>query len=172
MEKSTTMLMFFSLAAAGCQTAMAAPPPVTPPAPSTSHASMNEHHGRDVGPVYRLDFTVVSDSDSVPAHKLSMNLEEHSNGEVRSGMNVPLAPSNARQDVGFLLKASYMMTGDDLMLVTDTELSAADDASRIRKLVTRSEALVAPGKPTMVALVEDAKTKTKFELDVTATKLR
>lgn len=172
MEKSTTMLMFFSLAAAGCQTAMAAPPPAAPPPLAGPSHARTEHHGREVGPVYRLDFTVVSEADTVPADKLTLNLEEHSIGEVRAGSNVPLSPSNARQDIGFLLKASYMMSGDALMLETDTELSALDDASRVKKLVTRSEALVVPGKPTIVASVEDARTKKKFELDVTATKLR
>jgi hypothetical protein len=139
--------------------------PTVQPSPANGESSA-------VRPVYRLDFAVTSSDarDVSPDGIFTMNLEENDVGEIHSGTNIAL--SNARMDVGLLLKASYKTTGDDLLLQSSTELSGTDEPGTIRKLTAHGDALVVPGKPTLVTSIADSAGHKRYELTVTATKLR
>jgi len=126
--------------------------------------------------VYRLDFVFTASDGNSPAKStaFTLNLEENEKGDTLIGRNVPLTATpnvvSPRQDVGLKVRARYSMRGDDLLLAVETELSAVDGASDIRKLVTRGDALAHPGKSTLVASLDDD--HKRYELDVTPTLLR
>jgi hypothetical protein len=107
-----------------------------------------------------------------------MNLEENRRGQIATGSNVPLMPSGgSRVDVGMKVKAMFYSVGDDILIESDAELSSAESGapgqpSTIHKVSATGEALVSPGKPTLVASAEDPQGHSHYQLIVTATKLR
>lgn len=107
-----------------------------------------------------------------------MNLEERHHGEIATGTNVALSPTGgSRIDVGMKVKAEYDIVGDDILLESTAELSSAESGqpgqpSTIHKVVTNGEALVTPGRPTLVASADDPQGHSSYRLMVTATKLR
>lgn len=124
--------------------------------------------------VYRLDYTVTEVIAGKPAQTSSYTLvlEEHDLGKLELGKNLALYPSNARVDVGLRIDAHYTTIGDDVLLQTGVEVSAAESPSTIRKLLARGDALVSPGKPALVSSLDDPATHTRYEVTVTTTKLR
>ncbi|MEO8876754.1 MAG: hypothetical protein ABI461_14270 [Polyangiaceae bacterium] len=174
-DKMFFVSLVMPLFGAGCGAAPAA----AQPAPMLSHAdAKRDHRGPDVGHVYRLDFVVASNNPTSAtggpgAGAFTMTLEEGHPGEIRSGSNVALAPNGtSRIDVGMMLKASYFMAGEDLLLDSSAELSSADEPGTIHRLVAKSNALVSPGKPALIASAEDQQGHTRYQLTVTATKMR
>jgi hypothetical protein len=185
-----------SLGAFGCASASTVAPPVAPPngpppaaalfrpvaaalakeKPAAAPAAVAKPGPRHEGtrPVYRLDF-VLQDADSGPSTTggtYTMNLEEDRPGELSIGSNVPLSPSNARQDVGLHIRASYIGVGDDLLLRSSFELSSTEDKGAIRKMTAQGDAVIAPGKRALVAGLDDPRGKQRYRLFATATKLR
>lgn len=140
--------------------------------------------------MYRLDFTLtMTDPGSAPtSSEYMVSLEEHSPGEIRLGRNVALAapnrapaasggppgppPATMRQDVGFLLRCSFVVVGDALTLHTDAEMSSMDEVAGINKVILKGDALVNPGKATLVSSSEDPITHRRYQLMVSATRLR
>jgi hypothetical protein len=62
--------------------------------------------------------------------------------------------------------------GEDLLVDDDVEISTIKDAQTFRKLAAKGNALVQPGKPALVASVEDPVSHKQVQVTVTATKLR
>jgi hypothetical protein len=126
--------------------------------------------------VYRLDFVVTEDDagKSATSASYTLNLRERSTGEIKMGANVALAGSSTgqRADIGLLLRASYTSVGDDLLVDDEVELTAAKDAQSFRKVSAKGNALIAQGKPALVASVEDPITHKHYQVTATATKLR
>lgn len=155
----TTASLALSAAVLGCA-------PTTAPTPAVAHAP-SAHH------VYRLDFVVTSGDPgkaSAPS-KYTVNVEEDRHAEIHVGANVPLGAGNVRQDVGLRLHCQLSAVGDDLLLHNDTELSTADDLPAIHKITARGDAIVSPGKPALVASLEEPLSHRRYEVTVTATKL-
>jgi hypothetical protein len=128
--------------------------------------------------VYRLDF-VVSENEAGKAATSSsytLNLVEHTAGQIKMGTNVALpggSPgSTMRVDVGLFLRARFSSVGDDLLVESDVEISAAKDAQNIRKLSAKGNAQVIPGKPALLASVEEPMSHKRYQITVAATKLR
>jgi hypothetical protein len=121
-----------------------------------------------------LDMSIVAPNNGT----FTMNLEERHRGEIMTGSNVALSPSGgARVDVGMKVKAEYDTIGDDILLESSAELSAAESGqpgqpSTIHKVSASGEALVTPGRPTLVASADDPQGHSSYRLMVTATKLR
>jgi len=151
-------------AASGC---------MSPKPPVAAAAKPDDHRSAEQRRVYRLDFVVASiDPGKAPVTSThTLNLEEFSNGEIRMGSNIPISPQ-ARQDVGLLIRSSFIPVADDLLLDSTFEMSSAEDGPAIRKLAVRGNAVVTPGKPALVASAEDPTSHKRFEVTVTATKLR
>jgi len=179
---SVVISFFVPFVVAGCATSPIASQHVaaTAIAPDRAGSKASGHLRADFGHVYRLDFVVASNSPATStggpgAGAFSLTLEEGHGGEIRSGSNVALTPAgSSRVDVGMKLKASYftLAQSDDLFVNTSAELSSADDPGTIHKLSTEGGALVSPGKPALIASVEDLQGHTRYQLTVTATKLR
>ncbi len=163
----TISFLVLACSAFGCASVHAAPPPVAQAAPAPKRAEPRH--------MYRLDFVVASDDPTNKAGlpgggTYTLNLEENRRGEIRSGSNIPLS-SGSRIDVGTKLRAVYTSLGDDLLLDSSTEISAGDSGS-IRKLTAEGEALVTPGKPALIASAEDPQGHSRYQVTVTATRLR
>ncbi|RYE95137.1 MAG: hypothetical protein EOO75_00065 [Myxococcales bacterium] len=92
---------------------------------------------------------------------------------VASGPARPMLPA-PRQDVGTLLRASFALAGEAMTVHTDFELSDVDDSAiaKIYKVSLKGDALVTPGKPSVVATSEDPGSHRRYQLSVAATKLR
>lgn len=155
--------------------AQAAGPQAAPIASAAPRAASAERH------VYRFDF-VLSTEDGTGAPSLTsftLNLQELEKGEVSVGKNValpaagatsPAPAAGARHDVGIKVSAVCRAVGDDVLLEVNAEVSSFEPPTTIRRLIARGDALAAPGKPTLVAtLEEDHK---RHQLTVTSTKLR
>ena len=125
--------------------------------------------------VYRLDFVInESDEGKTPtATTCTLNLEEKRGGEIKLGNNISLpGKGNLRADVGLMLHASVTSAGDDLLVDDDVEITAAKDAQSFRKMSAKGNALVTPGKPALVASVEDPISHKRYQVMLTASKLR
>lgn len=123
--------------------------------------------------VYRLDFVVAeSDGGKSSSTTYTLNLGEHSTGEIKMGSNIALGAKGMRADIGLMLRASYTLVGEDLFVDDDVEISAAKDAQTFRKMSAKGNALILPGKPALVASVEDPVSHKQYQVTVTATKLR
>jgi len=173
------------IALTGCVTVVPAQGVAAAPSSAKAHdatvvTTQNEESARHI---YRFDFVLTSGEGSPGAVPTSftMNLRENDMGEIHTGTNVALTTSGqaatgpmsaARVDIGTLLKADYTSVGDDLILHTSTELSGTDEPGAIRKLTAHGDALVTPGKPALIASIADSEGHKKYELTVTATKLR
>lgn len=127
--------------------------------------------------VYRFDYVVRLARKDGPTTvgKYSFGLEEGRNGEVRLGANVPLSRQEgapvARQDVGFVLRSSYVVNRGAVLLHCNVETSSADDLPSVHKLATSGDLSIAPGKSAVVARVDDPDGRFHYEVEVTATKL-
>ncbi|MEO8797510.1 MAG: hypothetical protein ABI551_06465 [Polyangiaceae bacterium] len=165
-------LAVLSLLATGCASVSAATPPTraAPAGRADADAKLAQH-------VYRLEFAVTSTdpqataSDRPQVGHYSLTLGESRVGRITSGANVALAPTNNRLDVGTKLRASYRMAGESLLVDSEAELSS-NEAGTIRKIVFDGEALVAANTPTLVAEADDPQGHTRYQLMVTATRLR
>jgi hypothetical protein len=139
--------------------------------------------------VYRLDYVVTVTEPGKPpsASNHTMNIEENGSGDLRAGANVPLLsglPALAdmparRQDVGLSLHTQVARVGDDLVLHHTTELSAPADGEGatggvrvIRRIVANGDAVASLGKPTTLSSVEEPFTHARYDVAVTATRLR
>lgn len=148
--------------------------------------------------VWRLDFVLTpkdpKDASLAPT-SFTVNIQDHSSGEIMVGKNVPLqagppVPAAAagsgpaapmlhmspRQDVGLKVKAHlqpFQNGGDDLLLDVELELSAVEGGNpvaTIRKITARGAAVVAGGKSALIVSLDED--KRHYELTVTPTKLR
>ncbi len=113
--------------------------------------------------VYRLDFVVSpGDAGKTGSGTYSVNVEEDQwRTSSRVGANVALSGASrrapmVRQDVGLMLRYNVSSRSATICSSTATlELSAFEEPARISKLTTSSDALVALGKPALVASVDD-----------------
>jgi hypothetical protein len=123
--------------------------------------------------VYRLDFVIAANDPGKAAASsaYTLSLEDMHNGELRMGTNIALS-SQARQDVGLMLKCYVEPLGEELLLHSTAEMSSAEEPSTIRKITANGDALLSLGQQALVASVEDSISHKRFEVKVTATKLR
>jgi hypothetical protein len=186
-------LLALSSAAVGCVPPHQAPPPAASAAASatTSTTAATPPHGNDERHVYRFDFVLAASDGTTPASSTSFTLTllELEKGEMLVGKNVPLTavapaaagaapasgpsvatPSSPRQDVGMKVVATFRTAGDDVILEVNTEMSAFEPPSSIRKVVSKGNAIASSGKSALVTTLEsDSK---RYQLTVTPTKLR
>jgi hypothetical protein len=166
-----------STALLGCSAMCPTPaaPSAAPPAAVASADAGKAHPSKppEARRVYRLDVVLsAGDTGKTPSESaFTLSLEEDRGGDIRVGNNIQLT-SQARQDVGLNLHFSYVMAGEDLLLHSGIEMSSFDEPSTVHKLMGNGDAVVAPGKPALVASVEDPMGHKRYQLTVTATKLR
>ena len=154
--------------------AAASTPASSPQAPPRTAGSSERH-------VYRFDFVLSSDEGGAAPTSASftLNLQELEKGEVVFGKNVALSTAGAtasgpapiaRQDVGIKVSVICRAVGDEVVLEVSAEVSSFEPPSTVRKVVSRGSALATPGKPSLVATLDED--HQRHRLTVTATKLR
>ena len=146
----------------------------------SARSSGSAHH------VYRLDYTVTITEPGKAAvtDNYTLNVEDGHGGDVHAGANIPLVSSTSpslggspRQDVGITLRCDLTRVGNDLLVQTKTELSAPGErfgggAVAIQKITSNSDGVVTPGSSALVASVEEPVSHARYDVTVTATKLR
>jgi hypothetical protein len=162
---------------------LAVPPPKkaaqTAGQPGQRDKEHAKEHRADDPPVYRLDFTLMSEGagHAMAMSAYTLNLAEHDKGAIHVATNMPIAMStngaaSARMDVGLTLECDYSMVGNDLLLRESEEMTRIEQGSAIRKLSAHGDALVTPGKPALVASIDDPSGQLRYLVNVTATRLR
>jgi len=133
----------------------------------------------DARRVYRFDFVVAESVGGKAASSTTytINLREQRTGEIRRGTNVALAGptpgATMRADIGLVLRATYSLAGEDLLVESDVEISApGPSAQTFHKMAAKGDALIAPGKPALVASIEDPVAHVRYQVTATATRLR
>jgi hypothetical protein len=146
----------------------------------TAHAAPKAHH------VYRLDYlmTVHEPDKADVTDAYEMSVEDGGSGDLRAWTNIPLAigspkgqAASPRQDVGLRLDGQVKRVGEALLLHSTMELSApgvdvGEGATPIRKITAIDDALLAMGKPALVARVEEPVSHARYEVTVTAVEVR
>ena len=132
--------------------------------------------------IYRLDYlvSVTEAGKAASTSRYTMNVGENEHGELHAGANVPLSSSSSaspRQDVGLKLRCQVARAGEELVLHQTTEISGTDDRGdqgprAIRKITMNDDAVATLGTPAVIASVEEPATHARYEVTVTATKLR
>jgi hypothetical protein len=158
------VVLFAVLPALGCVHASSSARGSSPP------VAKNEH-------LYRMDYVVSAkeSAGTATSSAYTMFVEEHHTGDLRVGANVPITsgPAPVRTDIGLKIRNQTAQLGDDAMAVqTDVEMSWTEEGNGIHKLAASSDALVLPGQPTLVASLDDPSTHKRYQVSVTATKLR
>jgi hypothetical protein len=125
---------------------------------------------------YRMDYVVSARDPSAAgtSSAYTMVLEENRGGEVMVGSNVPLsATSQSRMDLGLKIHGQFSRVGEnDVVVQTHVEMSSSEEASGIHKLTATTDAWVAPGQPTLVASIDDPTSHKRYQVSVTATRMR
>jgi hypothetical protein len=126
-------------------------------------------------PLYRLDFAVTTTDQAKPpvANTYTLHLLNATSGELKVGSNIALAPSNNRVDVGLRIHCTVGTSGDGLLLHNLVEISSLiDPVATMRKMFSSGVTFVTLGNPTTMASVEDPDTHRRYQVMVTATKVR
>ncbi len=134
--------------------------------------------------VYRLDYAlrVSEPGKAAVTTGYVLNVEEGGSGDMLAGANIPLMTSasgtaSPRQDVGVRFRCQLARAGNDLILHNNVELSGPNERAdpgpiAIHKIVANGDVAVAPGSSATVASVEEPVSHVRYEVTVTATKLR
>ena len=149
-----------------------------------AHAAPGQENQGNKDDVYRLSFAVheTGESRTTSTKNYSMLLRNFSKGVIRIGNKVPVqtAPGNnyTYVDIGLNLDCRLQETDRRIGLHAEVEMSniSQDGESKltgqpiIRQIKSTGDAILAPGKPTVVATLDDPATKRHYEIEVTATK--
>jgi len=135
---------------------------------------------------FRLDF-VLSESEEgkkINARHYSMNLVPGyaTSNEIKIGSRVPVEAKPGEMqyiDVGTNIWSRMTERSDAVQLEVRAELSnlAGPEEGRtgvpvVRQLKISASTVAAPGKPTVLGVVDDPNSKRQFQLEVTVTKLK
>jgi hypothetical protein len=135
--------------------------------------------------IYRLEFTLHRPDDPANARlaTYTITLEERHPGSVSIGANVPLsatAPTNAnasasRVDVGLMLRASFVVRGNVVVVTGEAEMSTAEPSPTTAPTIHRVRAdgvvPVTPGHPASFTTLTDPGTRRPYEITVNATRV-
>jgi hypothetical protein len=135
--------------------------------------------------VYRIEFTVreIEDGKRLNSRNYMMLVEDGSWGRIRVGNRVPIVGEKGLtySDVGMNIDCHPRGREDSVALDIGVESSsvvaqeqprASDTNPVIRQQRSNITSVVTPGKPTLVATMDDVVTNRRYEIEVTATKVR
>lgn len=143
------------------------------------------------GSIYRLDFAIHESEDGKRVNTRSyMIMAEDDYGRncrIRTGSRVPIVtpgapgssvPAIQYMDVGINLDCDLRDRPDGVRLQVTMEISnfaqgqEGRDQPLLRTIRIEAVAALVPGKPGLVSSVDDAASKRRYELEVTATKVK
>jgi hypothetical protein len=134
---------------------------------------------------YRVEFTIkeVDGNKQVNSRHYLMNVMEKDWGRLRSGSRVPFIAVGSTQylDVGMNIDCQPLTVGEDVQLGIRVEYSSLANPEKTLEItappVFRQQkfdvtATVTLGKPTLVGSIDDVVSTHRFEVEVTATKVK
>lgn len=138
---------------------------------------------QEAQPSYKVDYAVKEGSQQV--RRYSILLESGNRGSFRVGTRMPYPTGQGGgfqyADIGVNIDARLNNTGRALVLETNLEISSIQPEQKgtpvgampviaqVRANVTNQ---MAPGKPVLIAVIDDPVTLKKFEIEATLTALK
>lgn len=136
--------------------------------------------------VYRLEFVVreLEDGKRVNSRSYTVSVQDDAWDRVRVGSRVPIHMGEkdvTYQDVGINIDCHLYQQETDVLLNTTFESSSvvapqqttgAAATPIVRQVRFSGQSSVTPGKPTVMATLDDVATNRRYEVEVTATKVR
>jgi len=133
--------------------------------------------------VYRVDFAVreKENGTTLNTRNYVMLLDDKGSGKVRAANRVPIVGEKGTvyMDVGLNIDCDLRERDDDVSLRVWLEISdfAAPGQEKmnpplLRTIRSEVQTGIPVGKPTVVSVVDDTATKRRYELEVTATKVK
>ena len=135
---------------------------------------------------YRIEFNVreIEDGKRLNSRNYVMVVGDGAWGRIRVGTRVPVATSPGQfeyNDVG--MKIDCQPRGREDSVVLDISLESTSEVAQeqppaattrpvIRKQSSNVTSVVTPGKPTLVASMDDVISNRRYEIEVTATKVK
>ena len=123
---------------------------------------------------YKLELKIRDSDDQRPgaSRNYSFVLGEGMKGLLRAGKKVSLA-DKGYIDVGMNIDARVQQENpDDPALLADLELDISSlEGSSIHQMKWKGTSRVAPGKPTVIASLQDAILQKRLDLEITVTRL-
>lgn len=132
------------------------------------------------GMLYRVDFAIRDSSEPAAkaVRRYSMLLENGRKSVIRTGQRVPIpAPQGVQYvDVGVNIDASLRDRENKLYLTADVELSSANPQAGTPPVIANTKAslstLVTPGKPLVLASIDDPVTQRRLDIETTVTMVK
>ena len=134
---------------------------------------------------YRIEFNVreIEDGKRLNSRNYMMVVEDGDSAKIRVGNRVPYQVAEKQfqyQDVGMNIDCRPREREDSLALAILVEFSSLAPQTETTPLFnpvfrterTEVESIVRPGKPTLVASMDDVVTNRRYEIEVTATKVK
>jgi hypothetical protein len=135
--------------------------------------------------VYRIEFNVreFEEGKRLNSRNYMMLVDDGNRGMIRVGNQVPFQTSEKQyqyNNVGMSIDCRPRDRGDGIELVINLEVSSVVPQGEVaptfnpvfRTQTTGVTPIVTPGKPTLVATMDDVSTNRRYEIEVTATKVR
>jgi hypothetical protein len=137
--------------------------------------------------VYRIEFNVreIEDGKRLNSRNYMMVVDEGNRGMIRVGNRVPFQTSEKQyqyHDVGMNIDCRPRDREGGIELVINVEVSSVVPPGQLEAAPTfnpvfRTQStgvtpIVAPGKPTLVASMDDVVTNRRYEIEVTVTKVK
>lgn len=160
------------------------------PAATALAAGSDADEKVEAKPVYQLDFTIreLEDGKTVNSRNYRMLIEEEklrksAGSTIRTGSKVAITAFKGEieyVDVGINIDCNLEERQETLGLSVALEINdiSPPDAESglpqfpvIRQIRSRVNTGIVPGKPTVITSIDDATTKRRYELEVTATKI-
>ncbi len=142
---------------------------------------------------YKLEYVLreVQDGKTINSRNYLMTVEDNDRGEAKVGARVPVATSSVGGvnqfqyiDVGVNINARVVGKGDYAAVRTMLEISgfAIPEQTTVtvnsavqpvmKQMRTEMAAVVPLGKPTVIGMVDDVNSTKRYEVQLTATKLK
>lgn len=131
--------------------------------------------------VYRVDFAIHESENGqrVNTRSYTQLMEEDSFSRVRAGARVPVTTGQGMQymDVGVRLDCKLAEREGSLRMELTLEITsfAREEAQAnplLRNIGSEVQTAVLPGKPTVVTSIDDTASQRRYELEVTATRVK
>jgi len=131
--------------------------------------------------LYRLDFVIHESEDgkAVNTRNYSQLIDAGDWSRMRAGARVPITTDKGIQymDVGVSIDYQLTERGDHVGLELRLEISNFAQGQEtkdplLRTISSAFKSAVLPGKPTVVSSIDDTASKRRYELEVTATKMK
>jgi hypothetical protein len=134
---------------------------------------------------YRIEFNVreIEDGKRLNSRNYMMVVEDGNWGKIRLGNRVPYKSTESQfqyQDVGMNIDCRPHEREDSVALAIHVDFSSLAPQTEtpptfnpvVRTERTEVDSIVTPGKPTLVASMDDVVTNRRYEIEVTATKVK